>query len=198
MFQGRYKTVLIEKERHLLYLCRHVVLNPVRVGGMARDPGDWLWGSYRATAGLSPVPSFLSPGWIFQRFGRGRKAAQEQYRAFFVAGRREWSPLAGARGGIVLGVEALLEEARPAVAALRKVAEHPLAQRLMARPNLEDLFPKGAPKDRAARNAAIVAAYIEHGHKLGEIGGRFGLHSAAVCRIIRQRPRQAVMSRSKT
>ena len=198
VFQGRYKAVLVEKERHLLELCRYVVLNPVRARGMARDPGDWPWSSYRATAGLSPVPPFLSPRWILERFGRGLKAAQERYRAFVAAGRRERSPLAGARGGIVLGGEAFLEEVRPALAARRKVAEHPRTQRLLARPNLENLFPEGAPMDRAARNAAIVAAYTEHGYTLAEIGDRGCLHYSTVCRIIRQRPRETVRSKSKT
>ena len=30
VFQGRYKAILVEKESHLLELCRYVVLNPVR------------------------------------------------------------------------------------------------------------------------------------------------------------------------
>ena len=30
VFQGRYKSILIQKESHLLEVCRYVVLNPVR------------------------------------------------------------------------------------------------------------------------------------------------------------------------
>ena len=30
IFQGRYKSILVEKENYLLELCRYVVLNPVR------------------------------------------------------------------------------------------------------------------------------------------------------------------------
>ena len=30
VFQGRYKAILIDKEAHLLEVCRYVVLNPVR------------------------------------------------------------------------------------------------------------------------------------------------------------------------
>ncbi len=29
LFQGRYKAILVEKDNHLLSLCRYVVLNPV-------------------------------------------------------------------------------------------------------------------------------------------------------------------------
>ena len=30
LFQGRYKAILIQKDSHLLEVCRYVVLNPVR------------------------------------------------------------------------------------------------------------------------------------------------------------------------
>ena len=51
VFQGRYKAILIQKERHLLEVCRYVVVNPVRAR-LVRNPGDWRWSSYRATAGM--------------------------------------------------------------------------------------------------------------------------------------------------
>lgn len=39
LFKGRFKAVLVEKESHLLELCRYVVLNPVRAH-MVTVPGD--------------------------------------------------------------------------------------------------------------------------------------------------------------
>ena len=63
LFQGRYKAILVEKDNHLLSLCRYVVLNPVRVGLIERPEG-WRWSSYRATIGLIKRPSFLTVDWI--------------------------------------------------------------------------------------------------------------------------------------
>lgn len=48
LFQGRYKAILIQKDSHLLEVCRYVVLNPVRAGmvdapegmAMVELPGD--------------------------------------------------------------------------------------------------------------------------------------------------------------
>ncbi len=40
VFQGRFKSIVVEKDSHLLELCRYVVLNPVRAG-MARHPKDY-------------------------------------------------------------------------------------------------------------------------------------------------------------
>ena len=50
LFQGRYKAVLIQKDTHLLEVCRYVVLNPVRAR-MVEKPEDWRWSSCRATVG---------------------------------------------------------------------------------------------------------------------------------------------------
>lgn len=48
VFQGRYKAILVEKDEHLLELCRHIVLNPLRAG-MTKTVKDWKWSSYQAT-----------------------------------------------------------------------------------------------------------------------------------------------------
>ena len=59
VFQGRYKAIIVQKESHLLELARYVVLNPVRAR-MVRRPAEWPWSSYRATAGLSDAPLWLT------------------------------------------------------------------------------------------------------------------------------------------
>ena len=52
VMQGRYKSILADKDEYPLELARYVVLNPVR-GGMVRSARDWGWSSYRPTAGRS-------------------------------------------------------------------------------------------------------------------------------------------------
>ena len=81
LFQGRYKAILVEKEAHLLELCRYVVLNPLRV--KARERVDQRkWSSYRATAGLAPVEKFLTIDWMLSYFGSRKAEAQRRYREF--------------------------------------------------------------------------------------------------------------------
>jgi len=58
VFQGRFKAQIVDREEYLITLSRYVVLNPVRAK-LTKRPEDWLWSSYRATAGLSPTPQFL-------------------------------------------------------------------------------------------------------------------------------------------
>ncbi len=53
LFQGRYKAILVEKEAHLLELCRYVVLNPVRAGlGRRRSLLFWKWIGFFRSLGV--------------------------------------------------------------------------------------------------------------------------------------------------
>ncbi|HAU1322460.1 TPA: addiction module toxin RelE, partial [Legionella pneumophila] len=55
VLQGRYKSILVEKDSYLLELSRYIVLNPVRVG-MVEKADEWSWSSYLATSGRVPIP----------------------------------------------------------------------------------------------------------------------------------------------
>ena len=85
VFQGRYKAILVEKDSHLLELCRYVVLNPVRAG-MASKPAEWKWSSYKSTAFSGNAPDFLTIDWILGQFAPKKTAARQQYRKFVADG----------------------------------------------------------------------------------------------------------------
>jgi putative transposase len=67
LFEGRYRSMLVDEERYWLTCLRYVELNPVRAGLVA-DPGRYLWSSYQSHAlGVdSPIlaehPMFLGLG----------------------------------------------------------------------------------------------------------------------------------------
>ncbi|MFY9329091.1 MAG: hypothetical protein WAO76_13930 [Georgfuchsia sp.] len=46
VWEGRYKSSLIQAEEYLLTCYRYSELNPVRAG-MVKDPGEYRWSSYR-------------------------------------------------------------------------------------------------------------------------------------------------------
>jgi hypothetical protein len=85
LFQGRFKSILVDKGSYLLELARYVVLNPVRAK-LVKDPKDWEWSSYRATVGMTTTPKFLSTDWILSQFGSQREEAQAAYRHFVAEG----------------------------------------------------------------------------------------------------------------
>jgi putative transposase len=51
-WDGRFHCSPIESDRYLLACTRYVDLNPVRAG-LAAEPQEYLWSSYRARAGFS-------------------------------------------------------------------------------------------------------------------------------------------------
>jgi putative transposase len=82
LFQGRFESVLVERESHLLELTRYVVLNPVRAR-ITSYAGDFLWSNYEATAGFIAPPPWLEIDWTLAQFGESsRPLAQEAYRRF--------------------------------------------------------------------------------------------------------------------
>jgi hypothetical protein len=79
LFQGRYHSVVIQTESHLLEVLRYIALNPVRAGKCAR-PVEWRWGSYNATV-EGKAPPFLSLD-VLRAFGADSSEAVAGFRSF--------------------------------------------------------------------------------------------------------------------
>jgi len=138
VLQGRYKSILVDKESHFLELCRYVVLNPMRAR-MVRSAQDWAWSSYRATAGLRQAPPWLAADAVLEQFGDTPQTAQVAYRRFVREGLGAESPWVDLRGQVWLGGEAFRERMG------RMVAQYDLSgvaqtQRHPERPSVEDVL----------------------------------------------------------
>jgi len=192
VFQGRFKSIMVDKDSYLLELCRYIVLNPVRAG-MAQHPKDYPWSSYCATAGLEKKLGFLSTDWILAQFGNDRKQVQQEYRRFVLAGLSAESPWKKLTGQCLLGKEPFLEKLLPFLQKKTGCTEIPRIQRFALRPPLEQLFPSGQSKPH--RNKAIATAHMDHGYSQQSIAAHLGLHYATVSRIIQKEQDQ---SKNKT
>jgi len=105
VLQGRYKSILVDKDSYLLELCRYVVLNPVRAN-MAASVERWPWSSYLATAGKMECPPWLAAAKVLDLFGESGVAAAKAYMRFVAAGSKQPSPWGDLKGQIFLGSEA--------------------------------------------------------------------------------------------
>ena len=183
VLQGRFKSIVIDREAYLLELCRYIVLNPVRAA-MVKDPSSYKWSSYRATAGLDKKPDFLAVDWILEQFGADRPQARQAYRRFVMAGLELESPWKNLKGQCLLGDEAFLGKLSPLLKDKSVFKEIPRVQRFADRPPLEEIVP--VTGSRADRDAAILRACQEFGYTQTQIAAATGLHNSTVSKIIRK------------
>ena len=184
IFQGRYKAILIQKESHLLEVCRYVVLNPVRAKA-AKNPEEWTWSSYRATAGLEKPHSCLTTDWVLSQFGSKTGLARRRYREFVKAGIGEepiWSNL---KGQILLGEDTFIEKFVNYLKGHEDIREIPKSQRYMSRPTLDCLFEENASKNKHIRDKKIEEAIQRCGYTQKEVADYLGMHYSTISRLIK-------------
>ncbi|TDJ65788.1 MAG: hypothetical protein E2O35_06760, partial [Proteobacteria bacterium] len=138
LLQGRYKSILVEKDCYLLELCRYIPLNPVRAG-MVKEAAAWPWSSYNAMAYGKPKLDWLDVNSILGHFGRTTRTARRGYRAHVEAGMEQSSPWLELRGQIWLGGETFREEMQQLIEAELAVGIA-TAQMNPARPTPEEVI----------------------------------------------------------
>jgi REP element-mobilizing transposase RayT len=81
LFQGRFHSVEVAADGHLLELSRYLAQNPVRAG-LCAGPADWPWSSCRAVLGLSRPLDFLRVERVLGHFGPDRDRARRAFHTF--------------------------------------------------------------------------------------------------------------------
>ena len=185
LFQGRYKAIIVEKDNHLLSLCRYVVLNPARAG-LIKKPEQWRWSSYGATIGVAKRPSFLTVDWVLSQLGGRKRVAMERYRRFVMEGIDKESPWETLKGQIFWGTEEFIKNLSGFLEEKEKIKEVPRVQRYVARPPLRGLFKLKRGKERTAEDRTIYDAYVRYGYTMREIAEHLGFHYATISRAIKR------------
>jgi putative transposase len=111
LFQGRFKSIVVDKDSYLLELSRYVHLNPVRAH-MVVKPQDYAHSSYRTYVG-SDNDTFVTTSIILGMLSRTLKEARRKYRTFVesVMAVEQESPLTKLYGGIILGKTSFIKDA---------------------------------------------------------------------------------------
>lgn len=81
LWEGRFKSCVIEEEKYLLVCQRYIEMNPVRAG-IVDVPGDYLWSSFCAN-GLGKAMSLWTPHMSYQRLGNSLLERAKVYRGLF-------------------------------------------------------------------------------------------------------------------
>jgi putative transposase len=213
LFQGRYKSLLVEGGSYLLGLSRYLHLNPVRgkiIG--AGDPKErrerlrvYQWSSYRGYAGLSKQAEFVTEEMVLGELDAwGTRKGRVRYRRFVEEGlvSEIQNPFEAAQWQTILGSEGFVQrvrdkmqpqrEKRREVQALRRGTQgrDPLA--IIALVASDHDLPikrllRGKEYGLQARSVAMWAVWQLCELTLREIGTIFGgMDYAAVAQRIRR------------
>jgi putative transposase len=84
LWEGRYKSTLIQAERYLLACMVYIDLNPVRAG-MVADPANYPWSSYQHYSGRK-VDKLITPHPLYWELGNTPFAREQAYTELVRAG----------------------------------------------------------------------------------------------------------------
>jgi len=186
LFQGRYKAILIDRDRYLLELSRYVHLNSVRAGVVAK-PEDYLYSSYRSYA-FNRRDDIVNCDLVLGMVSKDRKKAPKMYRDFVekAIGEKLENPLDNLYGGAILGDQRFIKQAlsrlKDGIVQRREVSHRRVLQAPYGSDEIieaisshfkvsrEDLLRSGG----VSRNTAIYVMKRLTGMTNGQIGELFG------------------------
>jgi putative transposase len=77
LWEGRFKSSLVDSDEYLLNLYQYIEMNPVRAG-MVTHPGDYTWSSYHTNGGNKHI-DFITPHPLFLSLGKYRYQRKRNY-----------------------------------------------------------------------------------------------------------------------
>lgn len=81
LWEGRYKSTLIDSDVYLMTVSRYIELNPVRAG-MVTHAAEYPWSSYQSNALGKPI-ELITPHDLYLRLGQTANIRQKRYCELF-------------------------------------------------------------------------------------------------------------------
>ena len=186
VFQGRYKAILVQKDSYRLELARYIVLNPVRAH-MVLSAKKWRWSSYRATAGYDENDACLTTEWVLAGFANTKNVAQQRYRDFVRAGKRQPAPWQQLKNQIFLGDDDFVNDMQCKIDPEQSLKDIPKKQKMAPIKPL-----KYFAERYQTRNESMAHAYLSGGYTLSQVGEHFGVSYATVSRAVKQTEKESI------
>ena len=195
LFQGRFKSILVDADEYLTSLSRYIHLNPVRAK-VATKPEAYRWSSYPAFIGKTEAPVWLETERLLSNFGTKKRVASQNYKAFHDEIESEMleNPAKGLVGGLILGDGEFVDWVKKTFLADRTDdSDIPQLKKLKPRISLgaivqclavsfgvdEQQIREKGRKGNSARDSAIYFARDLTGLSCKELGDFFGGISGA-------------------
>ena len=123
VFQGRYKSILVDEDSYALVLSAYIHLNPLRAG-VVKHLHQYQWSSFLDYIGRrTPVIEKLDISFILNHLGNNLAQAQHRYKQFVMDNIKMENPLKDAFKGIAIGNEAFIEKVKEKIKSIGKNRE---------------------------------------------------------------------------
>lgn len=179
LFQGRFKSILVEKESYLLELIRYVLLNPVRACKVTAV-SEWPWSSYRIHIGTHKGPGWFDANWVLSHFNGNRTRARELFIEYVQDGIGLPSVWENLKDGGILGSDSYASE---------------IGEKFGIRSEPDKSLNECKSNDRPLekyevgcglnRKVSIVEAYSSGRYTMTEIADHFKVSISTVSRAVR-------------
>ena len=165
IFQGRYKSILVQKEKYLKDLARFILLKPVNAG-FTKLPQQFKWSSSKYFAAKEIVPEWL-------KIDELNNLLEDIMRY------KDIDITNSIKRQIYLGDDNFIESVNEYIDEKKDFSEIPKEQRTyyISLDKYESL--------NDSRDKAIAEAYLSGNHSMKKISEHFSLHYSTVSRIIK-------------
>ncbi len=191
VFQGRYKSIVVEENSYAVQLSAYIHANPVRAG-MVNNPGEYRWSSYPEYIGKRRPVARLDTEFILKQFDKDPRRAQKKYENYVLKNLYMENPLKDSYKGIALGKGRFIETVKEKIQSVgrkREIAEtrdaeaytpEEIIQHVMEELSIsrEEIFSK--KRGNMYRQMALYLLKRYTSLSLKEIGEMFRMDYAAV------------------
>ena len=174
VFRGRYKSIVVEKEKYFLPLIAHIFLLPLRAG-FVKHPNQFKWSSCRYLYGKDEAPEYIDLEWFSEGFSSDTDSFDE-----FLEETRSRDVISETRKQIYLGddefIELVQEKTKKGTPS-KDIPRYQLTKPVSS--VLNDLGRSGHSRDEA-----IAKTYLTGDYTLREVADAVSVHYSVVSKIV--------------
>lgn len=199
LFQGRFRSIVVDGNRYLKELVRYIHLNPIRAN-LVKLPEQYLWSSHRAYVYIDEF-TWLTRDDLLKRFGNTRNEAHVEYESFILKDLDKKTILNFKSGSFdgILGNEEFVNNFLEAVndIQIREIQLPELIAKVCNYFTLSEPELRGKGKNRLGSNARAALALIVreiNNLSIEELGAYLARDSSGLSKLASRLERKCIQS----
>jgi len=202
LFQGRYRSILVEASTYSLELSRYIHLNPVRAG-LVPFPDQYPWSSYSEYCGKRAPYPWLDITPILGQNGQDRMRMIETYNAYVLSGIGRDAPQGypdSKRTGVLGSADFVDSIRRSQLRGLEAIRdrEQPQRETFRRRASLSEILELAngmlGPQNRLSKCAVIFIGHRWADHTLAELAAFLGMSISGISNGRRRAEREVAQN----